>query len=117
MSQYKDRIIEVLNGNNVWQAVSLPYDMTGNKKESLLFSSLADQQYDVALTNNYGVITKPIETEKLSEAVRVYISRRGNIKRVYTVSLTAMKAQTELLVVRFVTFSFISYYICFLQQR
>lgn len=37
MGKYIDRIIEVLDDNNVWQTVVLPTDGMGTTKESVIF--------------------------------------------------------------------------------
>ena len=43
MGKYIDRIIEVLDDNNVWKAVVLPRNEMGEKEESIVFGYLSDR--------------------------------------------------------------------------
>ena len=49
MGKYIDRIIEVLDDNNVWKAVVLPRNEMGEKEESIVFGYLSDRNYDMVL--------------------------------------------------------------------
>ena len=45
MGKYIDRIIEVLDDNNVWKAVVLPRNEMGEKEESIVFGYLSDRNF------------------------------------------------------------------------
>ena len=82
MGKYIDRIIEVLDDNNVWKAVVLPRNEMGEKEESIVFGYLSDR--------------KEISEERLADATRKYVSAQKHQGPVYSVSLTAMKLQVGL---------------------
>ena len=73
MGKYIDRIIEVLDDNNVWKAVVLPRNEMGEKEESIVFGYLSDRN-----------------------STRKYVSAQKHQGPVYSVSLTAMKLQVGL---------------------
>ena len=60
MGKYIDRIIEVLDDNNVWKAVVLPRNEMGEKEESIVFGYLSDRNYDMVLdgTHRWGYVLK-----------------------------------------------------------
>ena len=49
MGKYIDRIIEVLDDNNVWKAVVLPRNEMGENEESIVFGYPSDRNYDMDL--------------------------------------------------------------------
>ena len=93
MGKYIDRIIEVLDDNNVWKAVVLPRNEMGEKEESIVFGYLSDRNYDMVLD---GTLVKSAK-----EITRDYVSAQKHQGSVYCVSLTAMKLQVELCIERY----------------
>lgn len=96
MGKYIDRIIEVLDDNNVWKAVVLPRNEMGEKEESIVFGYLSDRYYDMVLDGTLVKSAKEISEERLADATRKYVSAQKHQGPVYSVSLTAMKLQVGL---------------------
>ena len=101
MGTYIDRIIEVLDDNNVWKAVVLPRNEMGEKEESIVFGYLSDRNYDMVLDGTLVKSAKEIAEERLADATRDYVSAQKHQGSVYCVSLTAMKLQVELCIERY----------------
>ena len=101
MGKYIDRIIEVLDDNNVWKAVVLPRNEMGEKEESIVFGYLSDRNYDMVLDGTLVKSAAEIAEEKLSEATKDYVSAQRHQGPVYSVSLTAMKLQVGLCIERY----------------
>ena len=101
MGKYIDRIIEVLDDNNVWKAVVLPRNEMGEKEESIVFGYLHDSNYDPTFPGTLVESASDISEERLSEATRDYVSAQKHQGSVYCVSLTAMKLQVELCIERY----------------
>ena len=101
MSKYIDRIIEVLDDNNVWKAVVLPRNEMSEKEESIVFGYLSDRNYDMVLDGTLVKSATEISEERLADATRGYVSAQKHQGPVYSVSLTAMKLQVELCIERY----------------
>ncbi|MBQ9678545.1 MAG: hypothetical protein IJV44_10460 [Prevotella sp.] len=101
MSKYIDRIIEVLDDNNVWQTVMLPTDGMGDKEESVVFGYAHDSNYDVNMAGTLVRSATEISVEKVAETTRAYIKGHNHQYQIYAVSLTAMKLQVELCIERY----------------
>ena len=101
MGKYIDRIIEVLDGNNVWKAVVLPRNEMGENEESIVFGYLSDRNYDMVLDGTLVKSATKISEERLADATRDYVSAQKHQGPVYGVSLTAMKLQVELCIERY----------------
>lgn len=101
MGKYIDRIIEVLDDNNVWKAVVLPRNEMGEKEESIVFGYLSDRNYDMVLDGTLVKSAKEIAEERLADATRDYVSAQKHQGSVYCVSLIAMKLQVELCIERY----------------
>ena len=101
MGKYIDRIIEVLEDNNVWKAVVLPKNEMGEKEESIVFGYLSDRNYDMVLDGTLVKAATEITEERLADATRGYVSAQKHQGPVYSVSLTAMKLQVELCIERY----------------
>ena len=96
MGKYIDRIIEVLDDNNVWKAVVLPRNEMGDKEESIVFGYLHDPNYDSTFPGTLVESASEISEERLADATRKYVSAQKHQGPVYSVSLTAMKLQVGL---------------------
>ena len=96
MGKYIDRIIEVLDDNNVWKAVVLPRNEMGEKEESIVFGYLHDPNYDSTFPGTLVESASEISEERLADATRKYVSAQKHQGPVYSVSLTAMKLQVGL---------------------
>ena len=101
MGKYIDRIIEVLDDNNVWKAVVLPRNEMGENEESIVFGYLSDRNYDMDLDGTLVKSAIEISEEKLADATRDYVSAQNHQGPVYGVSLTAMKLQVCLCIERY----------------
>jgi hypothetical protein len=85
MGKYIDRIIEVLDDNNVWKAVVLPRNEMGEKEESIVFGYLSDRNYDMVLDGTLVKSAKEIAEERLADATRDYVSAQKHQGSVYCV--------------------------------
>ena len=101
MGKYIDRIIEVLDDNNVWKAVVLPRNEMGDKEESIVFGYLHDPNYDSTFPGTLVESASEISEERLADATRKYVSAQKHQGPVYSVALTAMKLQVELCLERY----------------
>ena len=101
MGKYIDRIIEVLDGNNVWKAVVLPRNEMGENEESIVFGYLSDRYYDMVLDGTLVKSATEISEERLADATIDYVSAQKHQGPVYSVLLTAMKLQVELCLERY----------------
>lgn len=101
MGKYIDRIIEVLDDNNVWKAVVLPRNEMGEKEESIVFGYLHDPNYDSTFPGTLVKSATEISEERLADATRDYVSTQKHQGPVYSVLLTAMKLQVELCLERY----------------
>ena len=78
MSKYIDRIIEVLDDNNVWQMVILPTDGMGDKEAAVIFGYTYDSNYDVNMACTLVRSATEISVEKVAEATRTYIKGQNH---------------------------------------
>lgn len=96
MGKYIDRIIEILDDNNVWKAVVLPRNEMGEKEESIVFGYLHDPNYNPTFPGTLVESASDISEERLSEATRAYVTGQTHYGQIYTISLTAMRLQVGL---------------------
>lgn len=101
MGKYIDRIIEVLDDNNVWKAVVLPRNEMGEKEESIVFGYLHDPNYDSTFSGTLVESASEISEERLSEATRDYVSAQKHQGPVYGILLTAMRLQVGLCIEKY----------------
>lgn len=101
MGKYIDRIIEVLDDNNVWKAVVLPRNEMGDKEESIVFGYLHDPNYDSTFPGTLVESASEISEERLSEATRDYVSAQKHQGPVYGILLTAMRLQVGLCIEKY----------------
>lgn len=81
------RIIEILNDNNVWQALVLPNGPDG--KNSLVVSHNDCSDWRRNIPGTYGSMASAISIDDLSAATKAYVLSEG-IKEAYCVSLKTM---------------------------
>lgn len=101
MGKYIDRIIEVLDDNNVCKSVVLPRNEMSEKKESIVFGYLHDSNYDPTFPGTLVESASDISEERLSEATRAYITEYTHHGNIYTISLTAMRLQVGLCIEKY----------------
>lgn len=101
MGKYIDRIIEVLDDNNVWKAVVLPRNEMGKKEESIVFGYLHEPNYDSTFSGTLVESASVISEERLSEETRAYVSEYTHHGNIYTISLTAMKLRVGLCIEKY----------------
>ena len=101
MGKYIDRIIEILDDNNVWKAVVLPRNEMGDKEESIVFGYLHDPNYDSTFPGTLVESAADISEERLSEATRAYVTENIHHGNIYTISLTAMRLQVGLCIEKY----------------
>ena len=95
MSKYIDRIIEVLDGNDTWQAVVLSRDEMGKARESVVFAYHYLDCYDTSTPGVFASAAALIASEKLSARARAYVEASGRQNNTYVVSLKSMLLSLE----------------------
>lgn len=93
MSKYTYRIVEVQDKNGVWNAVVLPWNNVGSRRNTVVLNYFHEDFYDPSYKRTLVEKAEPIELDELSEGIREYLEEHNYNGPIYSIPLFSMQTR------------------------